>query len=196
MRRVVLTALLLTGFAHTATAAPLTVDGGAKLFIDGTSTVRNFTCEAPEPPLKVKAGALEQRPLIEQLDKALEHVSLELPVEKLDCNNGTMNNHMRDALKAKEHPSIRFKMARYELGPAAGTTVPLKLVGEITLLGTTKPVTIEAKATQLDDGKLRVEGTYPLKMTEWGVQPPRLMLGTLKVGETVKVRFDLALKQP
>jgi hypothetical protein len=31
-------------------------------------------------------------------------------------------------------------------------------------------------------------------MTEWGLKPPTLMLGTMKVGDRVKVGFDLLLK--
>jgi hypothetical protein len=31
-------------------------------------------------------------------------------------------------------------------------------------------------------------------MTEFGVKPPTLMLGTMKVGDKVKVGFDLYLK--
>jgi hypothetical protein len=33
-----------------------------------------------------------------------------------------------------------------------------------------------------------------MAMTQWGVQPPRLMMGTLKVGDTVTVNFDLLLQ--
>jgi hypothetical protein len=44
------------------------------------------------------------------------------------------------------------------------------------------------------DGALRVTGRYPMPMTQWGVQPPRLMMGTMKVGDTVTVNFDLLLQ--
>jgi hypothetical protein len=31
-------------------------------------------------------------------------------------------------------------------------------------------------------------------MTEYGLKPPTLMFGRIKVGETVKVKYDLLLK--
>ena len=41
---------------------------------------------------------------------------------------------------------------------------------------------------------LRVTGSYDLNMTEYGLKPPTLMFGRIKVGETVTVKFDLLLK--
>jgi hypothetical protein len=38
-----------------------------------------------------------------------------------------------------------------------------------------------------------VQGVHELNMTEWGIRPPRLMLGTLRVHEDVQVHFDLLL---
>jgi hypothetical protein len=41
---------------------------------------------------------------------------------------------------------------------------------------------------------LHVSGVYELRMTDYGLKPPSLMFGRIKVGETVKVGFDLLLK--
>jgi polyisoprenoid-binding protein YceI len=71
--------------------------------------------------------------------------------------------------------------------------VPLRIRGELTMAGVTKPVDMVARASSTPEGKLRVQGRYLLRMTDWGVRPPTLMLGTLKVGDAVVIRFDLAL---
>ena len=44
------------------------------------------------------------------------------------------------------------------------------------------------------DGALRVTGKVPITMTEWGIKPPTLMMGTIKVGQVVTVQFDLLLQ--
>jgi hypothetical protein len=41
---------------------------------------------------------------------------------------------------------------------------------------------------------LHVNGVYELRMTDYGLKPPTLMFGRIKVGETVMVGFDLLLK--
>jgi polyisoprenoid-binding protein YceI len=122
-------------------------------------------------------------------------VRLEIPVKDLDCANDTMNEHMLEALKADKHPTVRLRLTRYEVGAATEGLAPLKLMGELTLAGVTRPVTLIASARPAADGSLRVEGRYLLKMTDWGVKPPSLMLGTMKVREAVLIRFDVAVKQ-
>ncbi len=79
-----------------------------------------------------------------------------------------MNEHMRKALKATEHTTIRFALDTYELTRSSAVAG--------TLQG-------------------RVTGKVPVKMTDWGIKPPTLMLGTMKVGPTVTVNFDLQLQQ-
>lgn len=176
-------------------AAPRLAATGLQLSLDGTSTVRDFSCKATRPKLQVGGNALSDAPLIEQFARAMKAVKLDVAVQELDCANGTMNEHMRTALRADEFASIKFAMKRYEVGQPAGEVLPLKVEGDLTLLDKTLPVTMEAKATLAADGSVRIEGVYPLKMTDWGVKPPKLMLGTMKVGEVVKVKFDVSLKQ-
>ena len=60
--------------------------------------------------------------------------------------------------------------------------------------GIAKPVTIPATMEAGPNGALRVTGSYALNMTEWEVEPPKLMLGTLKVREMVTVGFNLLLQ--
>jgi polyisoprenoid-binding protein YceI len=107
-----------------------------------------------------------------------------------------MNEHMLNALRAKEHPTIRFQMGGYEAGAVKDGQVPLRIRGELTLAGTTRPIDLDGLATPTADGGLRVRGRYSLRMTDWGVRPPTLMLGTMKVGESVVIRFDYVLRQP
>jgi hypothetical protein len=53
---------------------------------------------------------------------------------------------------------------------------------------------IDAIATPADNGGLRVKGSKEFLMSEFGVKPPSLMLGTMKVRDKVKVNFDVVLR--
>jgi polyisoprenoid-binding protein YceI len=100
---------------------------------------------------------------------------------------------MWDALKARDHDAVSFRMERYQLGGPSGPGVTIELQGELTIAGTPRAVTLELRATELPDGGLRVEGSTGFPMTDFGVRPPRLMLGTLRVHDPVTVGFDLVL---
>ena len=100
---------------------------------------------------------------------------------------------MLKALKAKEHPVIGFRVSTYDVRKA-GEATEGAATGELTLGGVQKPVTVTAEVKEEADGTLRITGSYPLRMTEYGLKPPSLMMGTMKVNERVTVHFDLRLK--
>jgi polyisoprenoid-binding protein YceI len=141
--------------------------------------------EIESSEMNVAAAILEGR-------KVPGRIEVEFPVAMLECKNGTMNEHMRKALKASENRTITFALSSYDI--AKTTTVTGALQGTLQLGGQTRPITIPVQFAQGDHG-LRVTGKVPVTMTTWGIKPPTLMLGALKVGETVTVHFDLQLTQ-
>jgi polyisoprenoid-binding protein YceI len=104
-----------------------------------------------------------------------------------------MNEHMRKALKVNEFATIEFRMASYELARAVDG-MALTLDGTLTLGGVEKPITVAAQVKGADDGRLLVTGTHEVRMTEFGLKAPKLMLGTMRVDERIKVGFEIVLK--
>lgn len=43
--------------------------------------------------------------------KAVRTIELTLPAGKIDCGNGTMDEHMRKVLKVETAPAIEFKLS-------------------------------------------------------------------------------------
>jgi polyisoprenoid-binding protein YceI len=172
--------------------AALELQPESRLWVAGTSTVRSFQCQATAFEAKVVASAGAAAAVLGG-EKAVSSVELTVPVEKLDCRNGTMNEHMRKALKAKNNPTITFRLTSYELAKTADA-VAVTMQGTLTLGGTEKPVTIAAQGKAGEDGRLLVSGTHEVRMTEFGLKPPTLMLGTMKVDERIKVGFEIVLK--
>jgi polyisoprenoid-binding protein YceI len=125
-------------------------------------------------------------------DKSVKRVEFRVPAEKMDCGNGTMNEHMLKAIKAKEFKTIAFRVASYDVAKG-GDGVHGTLNGTLTLGGVERKIAVEAAAADAGAGALRVSGTYQLKMSEYGLKAPTLMFGTMKVGDAVKVGFDLVL---
>ena len=170
----------------------LTLTADSRLWIEGTSTVKNFKCTSKALQATVDASADAVRAVLAG-EKAVEAVQLTVPEKSLDCGNGTMNGHMLEALKEKEHADIGFKLVSYELAAAdsgrAGT-----LNGVLSINGVDKTIALPVKLTAGAAGELRVTGKYELDMKDYGVKPPSLMLGTMKVGQKVTVNFDLLLK--
>lgn len=67
-----------------------------------------------------------------------------------------------------------------------GNGGPLRVQGELELLGARRPLTLELRAS--DDGHLT--GTATVKQTDWGIKPYSALFGTLKVLDEVQVALD------
>jgi hypothetical protein len=171
---------------------PVTLRPESRLWVDGTSTVRDFQCKATAMTAAFQA---DSAPLSAVLagDRPITTGRFEVPVAKLDCSNGTMNGHMMKALKGQDQPLIAFTLVSYEI--TAGTSpVAAVLHGTLEIGGTQQSVTLPVVLADGGDGSVRLTGSHEISMRDFNLQPPSLMLGTLKVRDRVKVGFDLVLK--
>ena len=167
-----------------AAAVPLSFQPGSKVWVSGTSTVRSWRCESTQVGGNAQAGGTQ----LSQVSQGSGEITI--PLSTLDCRNGTMNGHMRNALKASDNPTIRFRATSV----AVSADGAARMTGPLTIAGQTREVTINGTAAS-QSGRLRVTGTRQLNMTDFGVQPPRLMAGTMRVNPAVTIGFDVVLGQ-
>lgn len=178
--------------AWTIANETLVLQPQSRLWIDGTSSIRSFSCKASEVNASVEATGSNAIAQLLTGEKGVKTVRVDVPAEQLDCGNGTMNEHMRKAIKLSEFKSIEFRLTEYTVAHNADG-ISGTLDGTLLLGGVTKPVSLQANGKS-EGGMLHVTGSYDLDMTEYGLKPPTLMFGRIKVGKTVKVNYDLLLK--
>lgn len=165
----------------------------SKLWVEGTSTMKSFSCKASEFSLSVKTEGADAIPAVLAGQKAVKTVELKVPAMKLDCANGTMNDHMRKAIKADENATITFTLNGYDV--ASSTKGAEGVVrGTLKLGGAERPVDVAAIATDAGNGTMRVAGSYELALSAFSLKAPSLMFGSIKVADKVQVKFDLVLK--
>ncbi len=157
--------------------------------ISGTSTVRPWECRVLAYRMSVRPDSSYAQRVMNRKD-ALDSLDLTIPVDSIDCGIGVMNEHLRNALRVDEHGTITFHLGSYDLGRAS-PGVDARADGWLTIDGTTRPIALDAHLTLAPDGKLEARGEYTVDMKDYGVKPPKLMFGMLKVGKDVKVAFDV-----
>jgi polyisoprenoid-binding protein YceI len=94
---------------------------------------------------------------------------------------------MHKALKAQEHPEIRFRVT--ELQKAAEG---YRAIGLLTIAGVEKEVALDLQVQRKGD-TLGVTGTTSLVMTTFGVTPPKAMMGMIKTDPKIQIRVELLL---
>ena len=185
--------LLIPLAGWTTIGEQLNLQSASRVWVEGGSTVRSWSCKAEDVSAVVEATSANSISHTLAGEKAIRAVDLTVPVEKMDCSNGTMNDHMREALKAKEFQAIAFHLTSYDVAKSSDG-VSGTLTGTLTLGGVTKTVAIPATGGDLG-GALHVTGAYDLKMTDYDLTPPSLMFGRIKVRDVVTVKFDLVFEE-
>jgi hypothetical protein len=196
----VVTGALLTGLFAIAPAAeaqdasaPLALTA-ARVSIAGTSNIHEFSASTTD--VKVTrlgladgiAGpgvlnAIVNPGSLEAFEIVIKAGTLTSPKEGLDKN-------MWKALKTNQHPDIVFKLTRLDGKPGV-----LRAVGLLTIAGVEKEVAFDLK-TAVNASTVTVMGTVPLLMTDYGITPPKAMLGMLKTDPRITVTFETVLAIP
>ncbi len=165
----------------------------SRLWVEGTSTLKSFSCKVPDFALTVGADSSGAVAAVLAGKKAVRVVELTVPSRSIDCANNTMNDHMRKAIKANDNATIKFTLSGYDVATdARGTAGTVR--GSLALGGAERLVNVSAIATDAGNGAMRVAGTYELALSAFDLKAPSLMMGSIKVGDKVKVKFDIVLK--
>jgi hypothetical protein len=209
-----LVALVVTGLVATTPPMPVhaqpsapdsgsiavALGPGSTLWLEGTSTLHDFESRTTETAITIVrgAGVAEPRGAADlaglMRGTGITGVDVRVPVLTLHSGKAGLDKNLRKTLKAEEHPAITFHLERYAQrdGGAQGDTIALSAEGELTVSGQSRPVTLEARAYP-GDGGVWLEGRQVLRMTTFGIKPPKMMLGTLRVGDQITVHYRLLL---
>ena len=182
----------VTGAGHGQPASDpgAPIDPTSRVWITGASNIRRFTCRARQIDGTLSLhGVATSGPLLSGVNAASEP-SLRVAVDLLECGPGTMNDHVRDILGASEHPVIAFRLTSYDVD-LTGDAPVARITGEVSVAGVTRPVATSAALLTDSLGRLHVRGTHVVRMSEFGLEPPRRFGGLLRVRDRITVHFDV-----
>jgi len=91
-----------------------------------------------------------------------------------------------DVLDAEHHPEIIFRSTAIEAAGANRWSVS----GSLILRGQTHPVSGEVSLSER-----RYRGSAAFKLTDFGIRPPAVAGGTVRVRDEVRIVFDVAVEE-
>jgi polyisoprenoid-binding protein YceI len=174
--RVVGIAALLLGSAVVAGAQQPNLD----FTISGTSTIRGWTCTA-RGTMTVTPGS--GGAAVPGFANGVQSASVVVPVKAFTCPEAEMTEHLMQAMKPEQFPEIVYKVEKYEV---AGERA--QVIGTMTIQAKSQPLTVPVTLKPAGGG-VALKGDTRLDMTSYGVQPPVVMLGMLKVGPQIRIEF-------
>ena len=101
-----------------------------------------------------------------------------------------MDNKTWDAFNYEKNPTITFTLSERKINP---TKQSLTANGTLTMAGVSKSVELHLVYKILPGGELQVTGEHKLLMSDFKMEPPTAMMGTIKVGDEIAVGFQIIL---
>lgn len=121
----------------------------------------------------------------------VKDINVVVGVRTFESGNRVMNKKCYAALKDESHPNIAYRFKSLESIKSFGNnTFNATLVGSLSIAGVTKTVHIGVKLIA-NGNKVSIIGEKALKMSDFNVEPPTALLGTLKTGNDITIEFNL-----
>lgn len=160
------------------------ISQGALINVHGTSNVHDWDMK----PTKV-TGELGINS-----SKQISAIAIKVEVKSLKSGNGIMDGKTYDAFDYKKNPYIVFLLTDASQAKLTENDAEITLTGNLTFAGATRKISIKAIGKITKSGDYQLKGSVPLKMTDFKMKPPTAMLGTMKTGDAVTVKFDVTFK--
>jgi len=150
--------------------------------------VKNFSGRIEIPDRDETQLAVEVEAEAKSLTNADEGMT---DFERREFHN-VLNN---EVLESGKFPTIKFVSASVSDASKSGETRKFTLNGDLTLRDATKPVSFPVTVTISKD-QLRATGEAELKQTDFGITPYSGKLGLIKIGDVIKIKFEIVAKSP
>jgi len=108
-----------------------------------------------------------------------------LVAESLKSGKKGMDKNAYKALLTDEHPNIKFVLTNCNMQSASSG----KATGKLTIAGNSREVIFEIEVEKVGNG-FSIKGTTDFRLTDFQIEPPTALMGTIKTGDDVTVEFN------
>ena len=172
-----------------------TISNASTMTIYGSSNVTDWEAEVKTINGTIVIRNTENADWSEADASWFQRVEISIPVSDIDADSRRMNNNMHNYLKAGSHPNITYRMLEAtELIALDNPGSVLVARGRINAAGANHEIEHEVEINKNEEGKLTISGSHDLLMTDFGIDPPTAMLGSIRSHDKVTIEFNLILE--
>lgn len=179
--KLIVTIIALFGItAFAAAQKSYTLDSKSAFSVAGTSTLHDWE-------MKSASGTGSANLTITNSKLTdIESLSVTLLAESIKSEKKSMDKVAYEALKTDKNKNIKYVLKAAE--KVNETT--WELTGTYTIAGVSKVYKTTVKTTVTKDG-LNLQGSNKITFAEFGMKAPTAMLGTIKTGQDLTIKFNL-----
>jgi polyisoprenoid-binding protein YceI len=156
--------------------------------VSGTSTLHDWE-------MKSSKGQFDASILFANDKMTFSGLSFNFPAKSLKSGHSMMDNNTYKALNTSKNPNITFVLTSGNVTSEGTNTYLLRGLGKLTIAGTTIQTDLVATLKYNPaDRSFTCTGVKKFKMTQYGVKPPTVLMGTIKTGDEISISYNLNIK--
>ena len=149
----------------------------SSITIQGTSSLHDWEESVNEFTIK---GVRSEEDLL--------NVEIKIKTKSIKSGKSIMDSKTYDALLAEKHPWISFRAENMKIsGQLFSGNGTLKIAGK------EKNIPVSGSLDTQSPEQMQVSGTLSLKMTDFGIDPPTAMFGTMVTGNEIAIAYQFKL---
>jgi polyisoprenoid-binding protein YceI len=159
---------------------------GLDVSIKGTSTLHDWEMKS------INKGTCEVVFSLDAADKitAISELQFTIAAESIKSGHSVMDKNAHKAMNTDKYKNISFVLSSAAITPSVTNVYQVKVTGNLTISGVTKKTELAGTAKyNPTDKSFVLFGSKTFKMSEYGVKPPTVMMGTIKTGDQITVSF-------
>jgi len=149
--------------------------------IYGTTNVHDFKSKVTQIKGEVVVSS----------SKKIQSLNVEIPVRSIKSGEKGMDTKTYEAFNEGKFPTISFQLVDASSLQINGDDISVTVTGNLTMAGTTRKISFKTTGKNLKPGAYEFKGSIALKMTDFKMKPPTAMLGVMKVGDAITLKFDI-----
>ncbi len=162
------------------------VNNESSLKVYGTSNLHDWDINAEE-----QSGIITFKNL---KTATIEKCNLKVVVESLKSGKNGMDKNTFKALNSDSYSTITYHLNAIKNSTDNGDgTFQVKSLGDLTISGVKKEISLDFLVT-VSQGKIMLTGEKTINMTNYNIEPPKALLGTITTGEEVTIKFSSTFK--
>ncbi len=159
----------------------------ATISITGTSTLHDWE-------MKSAQGTGDAVFTIDASGKitGITKLNFAVPANSIKSEHTMMDNNTYKALNTEKYANISFVLSTATVIATGNNNYQINAKGRLSIAGTTKDADLVATGKYNPaDNSITITGAEPMKMTDYNVKPPTVMMGTIKTGNEINIGFSV-----
>ncbi|WP_242157784.1 YceI family protein [Aestuariivivens sediminis] len=161
--------------------------GNSSLKVFGTSSLHDWHIQTDSYNGTVSFTSLE--------DFNLDKLQVNIVTETLKSGKKSMDKNTYKALKTDKFPKITFHLTQVKGVKSLGENRYIAdTSGDLFISGTKRNISLQLKA-EVNGNTIKLIGEKTFLMTDFNVDPPTALLGTITTGDEITIKFESIFKQ-